>query len=104
MIINEENFKKVLCNNIQLYRKDSQEKIVEKAQISLDTLSLIERQRTIPNGITILKLSNALNITPNHLLNELIKNKKLCTTDIILREISDLSQEDLDFVLYTLTF
>lgn len=102
--INEEIFKEVLCNNIRIYRNESQEIIAEKAQISPDTLSLIERKRTMPNGITILKIANALNVTPNHLLNELIDNKTLCTRDIISREIANLSQEDLDFILYTINF
>ncbi len=103
-VIDEDNFKEILCNNIKKYRKESQEIVAEKAQISSDTLSLIERRLTIPNGITILKISNALNVTPNHLLKELINNKGLCTKDILYHEIANLSQEHLEFILYTINF
>ena len=102
--ISEDNFKEILCNNIRNYRKESQEKIAEKAQISSDTLSLIERKLTIPNGITLVKISNALDVTPNHLLKELINNKTLCTKDILYHEIANLSPENLEFLLYTITF
>ena len=71
--INEDKLKSVLAENLKLYRNKNQEMTAEIAGISKDTISKIERGITIPNTITLLKLCQALKITPNQLLEGLFK-------------------------------
>ncbi len=71
--INEDKLKSVLAENLKLYRNKNQEMTAEIAGISKDTISKIERGITIPNTITLLKLCQALKITPNQLLEGLFE-------------------------------
>ncbi len=102
--IDESKFKKSVGEHIKMYRKVTQEGLSEKAQISSDTLSLIERGENIASSLTLVKICNALNITPNHILKEFIFNKCECMDSIILDEISDLTLEEKEFILYTINF
>lgn len=72
--INEDKLKSVLAEKLKLYRNKNQEMTAEIAGISKDTISKIERGITIPNTITLLKLCQALKITPNQLLEGLFEN------------------------------
>lgn len=102
--IDESKFKKSVGEHIKMYRKITQEDLSEKAQISSDTLSLIERGENTASSLTLLKICNALNITPNHLLVDFISNKDACIDSIILNEIPDLTQEEKEFILCTINF
>lgn len=97
--ISESEFKKSIGNHIKKYRKQTQETLAENAQISPDTLSLIERGETIASSLTLVKICNALNITPNHILEDFIANKNDSITYNILNELSDLTIEDKSIIL-----
>ncbi len=102
--IDESNFKKNVGERIKKYRDVTQEVLSEKAQISSDTLSLIERGENTASSLTLVKICNALNTTPNHILKEFISNKSECMDSILLDEISHLTVEEKDFILYTINF
>lgn len=103
-IINESNFKTSVGEHIRMYRKQTQESLAENAQISPDTLSLIERGENIASSITLVKICNALNITPNHILQDFITNKNEALDSIILHELSDCTIEEKNFLLSTINF
>ena len=92
--INENEFKKSVGEHIKLYRKDTQEALAERTQLSPDTISLIERGENVASSYTLIKICNALNITPNHILEKYIFNKEQCLDSIITHEISKLSIEE----------
>lgn len=102
--INENEFKKSVGEHIKLYRKDTQEALAEKTQLSPDTISLIERGENVASSYTLIKICNALNITPNHILEKYIFNKEQCLDSIIIYEISKLSTEEKDFIYNTIKF
>ena len=70
--IDENELKKSIANHIRKYRKESQETLAKKAHISPDTLSLIERKVNLISTLTLVKLCNALNVTPNDILEDFI--------------------------------
>ncbi len=55
--------------------KMSQEELAELADISVDTISNIERRKFLPSLLTLVKLCNALNVTPNDILRDTLYNK-----------------------------
>lgn len=78
--IEERRFKEIIARRIKEIRKSlniSQENLAEKANISEDTVSKIEREGSIINSITLVKLCNALNVTPNDILEEFIDIKPI---------------------------
>ena len=74
--IDEQSLKRVLAERIKFYRTRNQELTAEEANISKDTISKLEREMTIPNTLTLLKVCNALKITPNELLDGFFKDNK----------------------------
>lgn len=102
--IDESKFKKSIGEKIKAYRKVTQEDLSEEAQISSDTLSLIERGENIASSLTLIKICNALNVTPNHILADFIFNKDAYFDSIILNELPHLSKEEKEFILYTIDF
>lgn len=91
---------------VKSYRKDSQETLAEKAQLSRDTISEIECGNVVMGVDSLIKICNALNITPNDILEEFIHNKIGIFNNEILRRISsmDLSEKDAKFILETLNY
>lgn len=75
LTIDENDFKNKIAQKIRLYRVDTQEKTAEQAFISVDTLSSIERSLNIPSTLTLVNLCNAINVTPNDILEDFIFNK-----------------------------
>ena len=66
-----EPIRKILAGNIRKYRKNfgySQEKLAEKAHLSVQTLKDIEGCRRWVGSRTITKLANALNVAEYQLL------------------------------------
>ncbi len=55
--------------------KMSQEELAELADISVDTISNIERGKFLPSLLTLIKLCNALNVTPNDILRDTLNYK-----------------------------
>lgn len=70
--IDEEHFKRSISDKVKELRKTSQEALAANAKISEDTISRIERGTSIINSLTLIKLCNALNVTPNDILEDFI--------------------------------
>lgn len=102
--IDETQFKRSVGKRIKLYRKETQESLSESAQISPDTLSMIERGENIVSSLTLVKICNALNITPNQILADFIANKDASLNSIILNEISNFTIDEKEFLLTTIDF
>ncbi len=70
----EENFKKYISTKLRNLRKIDcqikQEELAELANISVDTVSNIEREKATPNLYTFVKLCNALKVNPNYILKD----------------------------------
>lgn len=102
--IDENIFKKSIGEHIKLYRNYTQESLAEKTQLSPDTISLIERGENVASSYTLIKICNALNITPNHILQDFVYNKDLCLDSIVYDEISKLTNEEKEFIINTIKF
>lgn len=70
---------KELAENIKRYRSKkgfSQAELATRSGLSLRTIQRIESGETIPHGDSLQRLSNALEVTPNNLIDwELIEDK-----------------------------
>lgn len=102
--IDENEFKNNIAQKIKLYRKDTQEKTAEKASMSVDTLSSVERGLSVLSALKLVNLCNAIDVTPNDILENFIDNKeKLITTKLNL-EFNDLSLEDKAFIIQIIDY
>ena len=80
----------LLGNRIAQFRKKrkiTQEKLAEKAEISNNYLSNIENNHSIPSLETVIKLCNALDITPNELLLGISKSEQRYLSNEILQKL-----------------
>ena len=69
--MNMQEYYRILAQNIRIERarnKISQLKLAELADVSLDTISTIEREIANPTLSTIVAIANALNVDLNTLL------------------------------------
>lgn len=103
-IINEVEFKNAVGDYIKMYRKQTQEDLAEIADVSPDTISSIERGKNVASCLTLVKICNALNTTPNHILKDFITNKNATLDSIILHELLECTVEEKDFILNTIKF
>ena len=101
--IDENEFKNNIAQKIKFYRKETQEKMAEQASISIDTLSAIERGLSVPSSMTIVSLADALNVTPNDLLEDYISKDKLIAAKLNI-EFNSLSTEDQAFILQIINY
>lgn len=102
--IDEENFKYTIAEKIKYFRKETQETVSEKAQISIDTMSAVERGKVIVNSCNLVKICNAIGVTPNDILEDFITNKSNLLNDQILKEFQELSDNEKKFILYVIDF
>lgn len=102
--INENDFKNNIAQKIKSYRVETQEKLAEKASISIDTLSSLERGLNIPNSLNLVNLSNALGVTPNDILEDFILDKDQLLTTKLNIEFNNLSTEEKAFLLQVVDF
>lgn len=102
--IDENEFKRNIAQKIKSYRTESQEKTAEQAFISVDTLSSIEREISIPSSLNLVNVCNALNVTPNDVLEDFILNKEKILTAKLNLEFNDLTLEEKTFVLQFIGF
>ena len=102
--INEEKFKYTIAEKIKYYRKETQETVSQKAQISIDTMSAVERGKVIVNSCNLVKICNAIGVTPNDILEDFIINKSSLLTDKIFKELENFSDDEKDFILYVINF
>lgn len=97
--IDENEFKRNIAQKIKSYRTESQEKTAEQAFISVDTLSSIEREISIPSSLNLVNVCNAIGVTPNDILEDFIVNKDKLLNAKFNIEFNDLSIEDKTFIL-----
>lgn len=97
--IDENEFKRNIAQKIKFYRKESQEKTAEHASISVHTVSSIEREISVPSSLNLVNVCNALNITPNDVLEDFILNKDKLLNAKFNIEFNNLSIEDKTFIL-----
>jgi transcriptional regulator with XRE-family HTH domain len=65
-----------IIKNLRNRKGLSQEQLAEESNISLRTVQRIEKGETIPRGDTLVKLSQALDVTPDELLEwDIIEDK-----------------------------
>ncbi len=102
--INEEKFKYIIAEKIKYFRTQTQETVAEKAQISIDTMSAVERGKVIVNSYNLVKICNAIGVTPNDVLEDFISNKSNLLTDKFSKEFQELSDNEKDFILYVIKF
>ena len=103
-VFSEDEVKNYLSQAVKNNRHDSQEKVAEKASISEDTLSLIERGITAPNTVNFINLCNALDVLPNDLLEGLILNQDKLLSRKLSVEFDGLSTDEKAFVLSVVDF
>lgn len=102
--IDVNNFKLNIGDKIRTYRKQDksikvQEKLAEKSDISVDFLSKIELGNSTPSSLYLVKICNALNITPNEILYDFIRNKDLSINNILISQINKLSFKRKELIL-----
>ncbi|MBP5438888.1 MAG: helix-turn-helix transcriptional regulator [Treponema sp.] len=92
-----EELRRILSNNIRMFRKDlhlTQEQLAENADISLSYLADIEHCKTWISDKTLMKLAKALHRQPFELLIESLKNEEKTNlhaiSDIIYNEKKEL--------------
>lgn len=95
--------KKLLGERIRAYRikqKLTQEKLAEKVQIEVPSLSNIEKGKNYPTPETLEKICIALNVQPSDLYN--FEYANMPPIEIIIEELSRAMTEDrnLAFKLY----
>ena len=100
--IDEEYFKMIIAKKIKNLRNTSQEVLAEQADISEDTVSKIEREMTVISSLTLVKICNALNVTPNEILGEFLDVDEI--NQRLYDEVSELSSEEKEFLLDIICF
>lgn len=103
-IFSDDEVKQLLSQKIRNSRKDTQGKIAEDAGISEDTLSLIERGKTVPSTTTVINIFNAVGIEPNELFEDFTLNKDEHINNKLNVAFNDLHTEEKDFVLYVVDY
>ena len=104
LLLDEENFKYTIAEKIKYFRKETQETVSEKAQISIDTMSSVERGKAVVSSYNLVKICNAIGVTPNDILEDFIENKSSLLDDKILKEFQELSDNEKHFILYVIEF
>jgi len=66
----------------------TQEKLTDKIEMSINQLSNIENSHSIPTVETILKLSEALKVTPDYFLLGVMKNTNSKTIEAIAQKVA----------------
>ena len=99
-------FKYSIGQKIKTYRKISQDKLAEKAQLSPDTISAIECGNVVMGIDSLVKICNALNITPNDVCKDFIDNKIGILNYELIQEISniDLSIDEINIIMGILQY
>ena len=99
-IIDEDEVKRYIANNVKFFRKQTQEKLSEETNIPLDTISTIERGIYMINAFNLIKISKALGVTPNDILMKYVTKKDEDYIDKqIKEELMFMSNDDKKFFL-----
>jgi len=92
---------------IKIFRERAsltQAKLAEKASLDSNNLSRIERGEAVPSLDTVMKLCNALTITPNELLLFEYDAPKYMLTDEIAVLLDKCSEEELKKIIEYIYF
>ncbi|MDE7099423.1 MAG: helix-turn-helix domain-containing protein [Ruminococcus sp.] len=83
--------------NIRRYRKEkkmSQEKLAEMAYLSPTYLGMIERADKTPSLTTLVNIANALNVTADMLLCDVLNRHNEIRSSLIFDNINKLSEKE----------
>ncbi|MDE7099424.1 MAG: helix-turn-helix transcriptional regulator [Ruminococcus sp.] len=97
------NFKS-LGINIRKYRtekKISQEKLAEMAYLSPKYIGMVERAEKTPSLLTLVNIANALDVTADMLLCDILNRHNEIRSSLILNRINSLPEKDREHI-YTI--
>ncbi len=92
---------KTVGKNIRYYRKQnnlSQDRLAEKSELSSNYIGQIELGNKQPSLESLIKIANALQVSSDLLLSDLIEKSHSGTTSILYNKISHLSSEKQKFI------
>lgn len=72
----------------------SQEILAEKTNLSTNYISMIERGEKIPSLTSLIRIANALEVTSDMLLCELVTKSYSVKNSVIMDRISELSKKE----------
>ena len=101
MLITNKDILKIIGKKLKEARnnkKYTQDFVAEKIEISTDLLRNIENGRNIGSFPTLLNICNILDITPNDLFYEVLKNKEKIVDDKLYKEFQELSLKDKELI------
>ena len=87
---------------IRLYRtkkKMTQEKLAEYADVSPAYISMMERSEKYPALITLIKIANALDVTPDMILCETLNREYEMKRSVMLDDISELPKREQERII-----
>lgn len=79
-------------------KKYTQDFVAENIDVSTDLLRNIENGRNIGSIATLLNICNILDITPNELFYDVLKNKEKVLDDKLYKEFQELSLKDKELI------
>lgn len=94
-------------HNLLKLRKEkgyTREELAEKSNLSANYIYGLENGSYLPGFITIIDLSNALDITTSQLLDKYVDNKHNVFLEQVSQNINQLSDRDLDLILNIIKF
>lgn len=103
-IFNDNEVKQLISQKVRNARKETQEKTAEKAGISEDTLSLIERGITVPSTTNSINLFNALGLKPSEFFEDFIISEDELLDNKFNTAFNSLSAEEKKFILYIIDY
>ncbi|MDE6501941.1 MAG: helix-turn-helix domain-containing protein [Ruminococcus sp.] len=72
----------------------SQESLAEKTDLSTNYISMIERGEKIPSLTSLIRIANALEVTSDMLLCDLVTKSYCVKNSLIMDRISELSKQE----------
>lgn len=102
--LDEEKLKYIVAEKVKRYRNKTQEETVGEASISSDTLSATERAKSVMKISTLVKLCNALEVTPNDILEDFITNRDKILEQKLAHEIAGLTMKEKEYLEISINF
>ena len=101
MLITNKDILKIIGKKLKEARnskKYTQDFVAENIDVSTDLLRNIENGRNIGSIATLLNICNILDITPNELFYDVLKNKEKVLDDKLYKEFQELSLKDKELI------
>ena len=105
--MNPQEMMKKVGKKIQLYRNRNnltQEQLAEKIDVSQSKMSRMERGDTLPDGLALIKMVDEFGITPNELLQDVVKAGYTIKACYLAEAISVLPAEEQERILELIEF